>query len=84
MPIYRHECECGNANDELYFVRQLDENASMKCPKCGEMTYNRVMSATNFDIIGYCYENSIHGKKGRYKANQEQYQKVLAGEASPY
>ena len=85
MPIYNHECdECGNQEELLYGMSKMDENAVIERPKCGKPTFKRVMSISNFDIIGECYTNSIHGPKGRWRANSELHSKVLNGEANPY
>lgn len=85
MPNYRHVCsKCGEAGDELYPLRLFDENASMECPKCGEKTYSREMSAPAFDILGYCYENEYGKKAWKKNMSQAQQAEVIAGNASPY
>ena len=86
MPTYTHKCtECEHYGELMYSLSEFDKNETMECPTCGKPTWVRgLFSAPGFQIVGFCYENSIHGKKGRWRQNTDLHQKVLDGKANPY
>lgn len=50
MPIYEFKCKkCEEFFELLVFKSDDDE---IKCPKCGEQEFERVMSRTNFKVPG--------------------------------
>lgn len=51
MPIYEFKCQKCEEFFELLVMGKNDED-DFKCPKCGEQSFERVMSRTNFNVTG--------------------------------
>lgn len=50
MPIYQYQCQaCGH---ELEEMQKLGEPPHKKCPKCGQMSLNKTISAVGFQLKG--------------------------------
>jgi putative FmdB family regulatory protein len=50
MPIYQYQCQaCGH---ELEEMQKVGEPPHKKCPKCGQMTLNKKISAVGFQLKG--------------------------------
>lgn len=47
MPIYEFKCLKCEEFFELLMMGQKDDE-EMKCPKCGEQSFERVLSTTNY------------------------------------
>lgn len=85
MPNYNHKCtECNHVDEVFYFLSKFDENEFMDCPKCGGKTFKRSISAVGFDIIGYCYDNTVGKKAWKKNLSPTEQAKVLTRERDPY
>jgi len=51
MPIYEFKCLKCDEFFELILMNK-DEEAELKCPKCGSDEFERVISTTNFSMGG--------------------------------
>lgn len=52
MPIYEFKClQCGEYK-EVLIMGEKDEQASLKCEKCGSEALERILSSTNFSVGG--------------------------------
>lgn len=49
MPIYEFRCLKCNSNFEFLTVNQDDE-VEMKCPECGSLDFERILSSTNYSV----------------------------------
>ncbi len=50
MPIYAYKCtSCGYSKDVL---RKLSDPLLTKCPKCGQETFKKQLSAPGFELKG--------------------------------
>lgn len=45
MPIYEYYCECGHEFEEMLSVSNRDKPTEDACPKCGEKTVKKGISA---------------------------------------
>ncbi len=52
MPIFEFKCQKCEEYFELLVMNKEDENEELKCPKCGEQSFERIMSSTNFSMKG--------------------------------
>lgn len=52
MPIFEFKCQKCEEYFELLVMKKDDENEELKCPKCGEQSFERIMSSTNFSMKG--------------------------------
>ncbi len=50
MPIYEYECrKCGSLHE---MIQKFSEGPKRKCPKCGELSLKRLISAPAFHLKG--------------------------------
>jgi len=79
MPIYEYKCEeCEHIFDEILSVSNRDKPLGKPCPKCGEESIKKLVSATtmgvdmNMKLPGW-FQDKISGMKDitpkRYHAN---------------
>ncbi len=52
MPIYEFKCTNCNEYLEILVMGANDEQAEMKCKKCGGESLERIISTTNFSMAG--------------------------------
>lgn len=46
MPLYDYQCSsCGNTFESIYKISEMDKPLSEPCPKCGESTIKKLLSA---------------------------------------
>ena len=50
MPIYEYRCSsCGFENE---YLQRVSDPLLTKCPECGKATFEKLMSATSFQLKG--------------------------------
>jgi len=50
MPIYEYQCQ--NCGHQLEAFQSFSDAALTDCPKCGQPTLNKLVSATSFQLKG--------------------------------
>lgn len=74
MPIYEYQCKaCGHGFDAL---QKLNEGALRKCPECGALKLQRLVSAPQFRLKGSGWYETDFKKDGKKRL-------VDAGEGKP-
>lgn len=81
MPIYQYQCQaCGHQLEEM---QKLGEPPHKKCPKCGQMSLNKTISAVGFQLKGSGWYASGYAKesgKTENKTDNESKTEVKAAE----
>lgn len=62
MPIYEFKCQKCDEFFELLVMKSDDDE--LKCPKCGEQSFERIMSTTNFSVKGGASACATAGSEG--------------------
>lgn len=74
MPIYEYECrKCGHGFDAM---QKVSEGPLRKCPKCGALKLQRLVSAPQFRLKGTGWYETDFKKDGKKRL-------VESGEAKP-
>ncbi len=89
MAMNTYSCECGFKEEyiESFSVEKCNWHPEI-CPKCGEKPLTKIFDMTNskggFDIVGFCYANTMGKKNWKRNMSQGDQAKVLNGEKDPY
>ncbi|GAB4391479.1 MAG: hypothetical protein Tsb005_01480 [Gammaproteobacteria bacterium] len=63
MPIYEYQCTaCGHEFDEL---QSVSEPALTECPQCHKATLTKLVSATQFQLVGDGWYETDFKNKGK-------------------
>lgn len=70
MPIYEYECtKCSYISEKIVQLNSADEEEFTTfvepCPKCGNSTFNKVMSSTSFRLKGEGWYKDGYSKGGK-------------------
>lgn len=69
MPIYEYQCmQCGH---QLEVLQGISEKSLNECPACHEMTLNKLMSSTSFQLKGTGWYATDFRNKGKSTVTQE-------------
>ena len=62
MPIYTFKCDkCGHEEDMLV---KMNDTEQKNCPKCGELSFGKILSTPNFHLKGSGWYQSDFKNKG--------------------
>ncbi|MFW6173251.1 MAG: FmdB family zinc ribbon protein [Elusimicrobiota bacterium] len=90
MPINTYRCpECEFKKEYIEsFSTSKDQWHPEVCPECGKGKLEKVFDYENshggFDIIGYCYANTLGKKNWKKHLSKEDQIKVLKDNKNPY
>jgi putative FmdB family regulatory protein len=62
MPVYEYKCEHEGCEERLETVQSIKADALTKCPKCGEETLKRVISAPALVFKGSGFYINDYGR----------------------
>src|SRR5258708_5702642 len=69
MPIYEYQCSaCGHQLEE---IQKISDKPLTDCPKCGQLTLTKLVSAAGFQLKGSGWYLTDYSAKGKSKSTNE-------------
>lgn len=69
MPIYEYQCTtCGH---QLETIQKISDDPLKDCPACGKPTFNKMISATSFQLKGTGWYATDFRDKGKAVKNDQ-------------